>query len=228
MAERSKAPDLSSGSRKRAWNKGIRKEYLLEAIQKVPFHLLVFLGTGVRMVERSKAPDLSSGSREREQRYKKRVVVGSNLKVSFHLTRVSLFRSQDVRAVQGVRFKLWFSRKRAWNKGIRKEYLLEAIIKNPFISLVFLGSGVRMAERSKARDLSSGSRKRAPSGGSPSLGEVFTIGMMTQRTAPWENWHLERGFELLKTFGLVRWGLGGSVLLEGTGEKLSFASQPAR
>ncbi|GFW63647.1 uncharacterized protein TNCV_4329351 [Trichonephila clavipes] len=27
---------------------------------------------------------------------------------------------------------------------------------------------------------------------------------MTQRTAPWENWHLERGFELLRTFGLVR------------------------
>ncbi|GFT69890.1 putative RNA-directed DNA polymerase from transposon X-element [Trichonephila clavipes] len=26
---------------------------------------------------------------------------------------------------------------------------------------------------------------------------------MTQRTAPWENWHLERGFELLSTFGLV-------------------------
>ncbi|GFV86638.1 RNA-directed DNA polymerase from mobile element jockey [Trichonephila clavipes] len=25
---------------------------------------------------------------------------------------------------------------------------------------------------------------------------------MTQRTAPWENWHLERGFELLRTFGL--------------------------
>ncbi|GFU07012.1 hypothetical protein TNCV_5007801 [Trichonephila clavipes] len=28
--------------------------------------------------------------------------------------------------------------------------------------------------------------------------------MMTQQTAPWENWHLERGFELLRTFGLVR------------------------
>ncbi|GFY29945.1 hypothetical protein TNCV_4072581 [Trichonephila clavipes] len=27
---------------------------------------------------------------------------------------------------------------------------------------------------------------------------------MTQRTAPWENWHLEQGFELLRTFGLVR------------------------
>ncbi|GFX72101.1 uncharacterized protein TNCV_3050241 [Trichonephila clavipes] len=27
---------------------------------------------------------------------------------------------------------------------------------------------------------------------------------MTQWTAPWENWHLERGFELLRTFGLVR------------------------
>ncbi|GFU50744.1 hypothetical protein TNCV_241301 [Trichonephila clavipes] len=25
---------------------------------------------------------------------------------------------------------------------------------------------------------------------------------MTQRTAPWEKWHLERGFELLRTFGL--------------------------
>ncbi|GFX92372.1 hypothetical protein TNCV_787181 [Trichonephila clavipes] len=39
--------------------------------------------------------------------------------------------------------------------------------------------------------------------------------MMTQRTAPWENWHLERGFELLRTFGLVRWGLGGSGHVEG-------------
>ncbi|GFX37041.1 hypothetical protein TNCV_1175411 [Trichonephila clavipes] len=56
----------------------------------------------------------------------------------------------------------------------------------------------------------------------------FTIGMMTQQTAPWENWHLERGFELLRTFGLVRWGLGGSGHIEGTGEKLSFASQTAR
>ncbi|GFU08342.1 hypothetical protein TNCV_4962781 [Trichonephila clavipes] len=27
---------------------------------------------------------------------------------------------------------------------------------------------------------------------------------MTQWTAPWENWHLEWGFELLRTFGLVR------------------------
>ncbi|GFY07471.1 hypothetical protein TNCV_5086561 [Trichonephila clavipes] len=50
---------------------------------------------------------------------------------------------------------------------------------------------------------------------------------MTQRTAPWENWHLERGFELLRTFGLVRWGLGGSGHVESTGEKLSFASQAA-
>ncbi|GFT42933.1 hypothetical protein TNCV_1615041 [Trichonephila clavipes] len=50
---------------------------------------------------------------------------------------------------------------------------------------------------------------------------------MTQRTAPWKNWHLERGFELLRTFGLVRWGLGGSNHVEGTGEKLSFASQAA-
>ncbi|GFV74722.1 hypothetical protein TNCV_1039601 [Trichonephila clavipes] len=48
---------------------------------------------------------------------------------------------------------------------------------------------------------------------------------MTQWTAPWENWHLERGFELLRIFGLVRWGLGGSGNVEGTGEKLSFASQ---
>ncbi|GFU72585.1 uncharacterized protein TNCV_3746231 [Trichonephila clavipes] len=38
---------------------------------------------------------------------------------------------------------------------------------------------------------------------------------MTQRTAPWKNWHLERGFELLRTFGLVRWGLGGSGHVEG-------------
>ncbi|GFT03594.1 hypothetical protein TNCV_1082861, partial [Trichonephila clavipes] len=56
----------------------------------------------------------------------------------------------------------------------------------------------------------------------------FTFGMMTQRTTPWENWHLERGFELLRIFGLVRWGLGGSDHVEGTGEKLSFASQAAR
>ncbi|GFT51585.1 hypothetical protein TNCV_4626041 [Trichonephila clavipes] len=39
---------------------------------------------------------------------------------------------------------------------------------------------------------------------------------------------LGRGFELLRTFGLVRWGLGGSGHVEGTGEKLSFASQAAR
>ncbi|GFU64509.1 uncharacterized protein TNCV_2526241 [Trichonephila clavipes] len=81
-----------------------------------------------------------------------------------------------------------------------------------------------------------------PSGGSPSLvlwqsrtewNEVVSdgfslFGMMTQRTAPWEHWHLERGFELLRTFGLVRWGLGGCGHVEGTGEKLSFASQAAR
>ncbi|GFY49779.1 synembryn-A [Trichonephila inaurata madagascariensis] len=48
------------------------------------------------------------------------------------------------------------------------------------------------------------------------------------KTAPWENWHLERGFKLLRTFGLVRWGLGGSSHVEGTGEKLSFVSQAAR
>ncbi|GFT73788.1 hypothetical protein TNCV_1327871 [Trichonephila clavipes] len=45
---------------------------------------------------------------------------------------------------------------------------------------------------------------------------------MTQRTASWEIWHLERGFELLRTCGLVRWGLGGGGHVEGTGEKLSF------
>ncbi|GFX38930.1 hypothetical protein TNCV_747091 [Trichonephila clavipes] len=49
---------------------------------------------------------------------------------------------------------------------------------------------------------------------------------MTQRTAPWETWHLERGFELLRTFGLVRWGLGGSGHVEGTGEKLSLRLRP--
>ncbi|GFT57597.1 hypothetical protein TNCV_3137101 [Trichonephila clavipes] len=27
--------------------------------------------------------------------------------------------------------------------------------------------------------------------------------MMTQQTAPWENWHLERGVELLMIFGLL-------------------------
>ncbi|GFU15214.1 hypothetical protein TNCV_3937751 [Trichonephila clavipes] len=46
---------------------------------------------------------------------------------------------------------------------------------------------------------------------------------MTQRTAPWENWHLERGFELLRTFGLVRWGLGGSDHVEVT--KLSASTE---
>ncbi|GFS83492.1 uncharacterized protein TNCV_66381 [Trichonephila clavipes] len=51
---------------------------------------------------------------------------------------------------------------------------------------------------------------------------------MTQQTAPWENWDLERGVELLRIFGLVRWSLGGSGHVEGTGEKLSFASQAAR
>ncbi|GFU85580.1 uncharacterized protein TNCV_4308391 [Trichonephila clavipes] len=51
---------------------------------------------------------------------------------------------------------------------------------------------------------------------------------MTQRTASWEIWRLERGFELLRTFRLVRWGLGGGGHVEGTGEKLSFASQAAR
>ncbi|GFV61769.1 uncharacterized protein TNCV_189261 [Trichonephila clavipes] len=45
----------------------------------------------------------------------------------------------------------------------------------------------------------------------------FTFGMMTQRTASWEIWHLERGFELLRTFGLVRWGLGGGGHVEGIG-----------
>ncbi|GFR01968.1 hypothetical protein TNCT_190561, partial [Trichonephila clavata] len=56
----------------------------------------------------------------------------------------------------------------------------------------------------------------------------FTTGMTTQQTAPWENWHLEQGFKLLRTFGLVRWGLGGSGHVEGTGEKPSFASQAAK
>ncbi|GFV53003.1 uncharacterized protein TNCV_989831 [Trichonephila clavipes] len=51
---------------------------------------------------------------------------------------------------------------------------------------------------------------------------------MTQQTAPWGNWHLEWGVELLRIFGLVRWGLGGSGHVEGTGERLSFASQAAR
>ncbi|GFT33334.1 hypothetical protein TNCV_2383511 [Trichonephila clavipes] len=37
---------------------------------------------------------------------------------------------------------------------------------------------------------------------------------MTQQTAPWANWHLERSVELLRTFGLVRWGLGGSGHVE--------------
>ncbi|GFW94549.1 RNA-directed DNA polymerase from mobile element jockey [Trichonephila clavipes] len=38
--------------------------------------------------------------------------------------------------------------------------------------------------------------------------------MTTQQTAPWENWHLEWGVEFLRTFGLVRWGLGGSGHVE--------------
>ncbi|GFU94577.1 hypothetical protein TNCV_4583681 [Trichonephila clavipes] len=42
------------------------------------------------------------------------------------------------------------------------------------------------------------------------------------------NLALGAGFELLRTFGLVRWGLGGGGHVEGTGEKLSFASQAAR
>ncbi|GFY50632.1 hypothetical protein TNIN_302931, partial [Trichonephila inaurata madagascariensis] len=44
--------------------------------------------------------------------------------------------------------------------------------------------------------------------------------------APWENWRLEQGFKLLRTFGLVRWGLGGSGHVEGTGEKLSLRLSP--
>ncbi|GFR08217.1 uncharacterized protein TNCT_734081 [Trichonephila clavata] len=56
----------------------------------------------------------------------------------------------------------------------------------------------------------------------------FTTGVTLQQTASWENWHLERGFKLLRTFGLVKWGLGGSGHVEGIGEKLSFASQAAR
>ncbi|GFV29829.1 uncharacterized protein TNCV_2082941 [Trichonephila clavipes] len=34
---------------------------------------------------------------------------------------------------------------------------------------------------------------------------------MTQQTAPWENWLLERDFVLLRTFGLVKWGLGSEI-----------------
>ncbi|GFX50939.1 hypothetical protein TNCV_2732901 [Trichonephila clavipes] len=39
---------------------------------------------------------------------------------------------------------------------------------------------------------------------------------------------LGAGFVLLRTFGLLRWGLGGSSHVEVTAEKLSFASQAAR
>ncbi|GFW49997.1 uncharacterized protein TNCV_2315791 [Trichonephila clavipes] len=47
------------------------------------------------------------------------------------------------------------------------------------------------------------------------------------------NYSLEKlalgaGFELLRNFGLVRWGLGESGHVEGTAEKLSFASKAAR
>ncbi|GFT69170.1 hypothetical protein TNCV_3882381 [Trichonephila clavipes] len=63
--------------------------------------------------------------------------------------------------------------------------------------------------------------------GSPSLGDpralriewnevvsdgVFTIGMMTQRTAPGKTGTLERGFELLRTCGLVKWGLEDAAM----------------
>ncbi|GFS63604.1 hypothetical protein TNCV_1204601 [Trichonephila clavipes] len=56
---------------------------------------------------------------------------------------------------------------------------------------------------------------------------VFTFGMMTQRTAPWEHWHLERGFELLSIFWTSEVESGGSGHVKGTGEKLSFASPPS-
>ncbi|GFY78274.1 hypothetical protein TNIN_446341 [Trichonephila inaurata madagascariensis] len=52
----------------------------------------------------------------------------------------------------------------------------------------------------------------------------FTTSMMTQETAPWENWHLERGFKLLRTFGLERWGLGRSELPDNTGAWGSLTS----
>ncbi|GFQ96660.1 hypothetical protein TNCT_357351 [Trichonephila clavata] len=38
--------------------------------------------------------------------------------------------------------------------------------------------------------------------------------MTLQQTAPWENCHLERGVKFLRTFGLGRWGLGGSGHVE--------------
>ncbi|GFT94230.1 hypothetical protein TNCV_3922711 [Trichonephila clavipes] len=56
----------------------------------------------------------------------------------------------------------------------------------------------------------------------------FTFGMMTQRTAPGKTGTWSGVLNILRTFGLVRWGLGGSGHVEGTGEKLSFASQAAR
>ncbi|GFW81220.1 hypothetical protein TNCV_375691 [Trichonephila clavipes] len=80
-----------------------------------------------------------------------------------------------------------------------------------------------------------------PSGGSPSLvlwqtrtewnevaSDVFHYWYDDTTDCSWENWNLEWGVELLRTFGLVRWSLGGSGHVEGTGEKLSFASQAAR
>ncbi|GFS85750.1 hypothetical protein TNCV_2974271 [Trichonephila clavipes] len=60
MAERSKAPDLSSGSRKRAWESG------WPSGKGARFKLWFSKeSVGVRMAERYKAPDLSSGSLKR-------------------------------------------------------------------------------------------------------------------------------------------------------------------
>ncbi|GFQ77254.1 hypothetical protein TNCT_391871 [Trichonephila clavata] len=47
--------------------------------------------------------------------------------------------------------------------------------------------------------------------------------MTTQQTAPWEDWHLERGFKLLRTFGLVR-GLGGSGHVEDIGTQTEISN----
>ncbi|GFU77288.1 hypothetical protein TNCV_146221 [Trichonephila clavipes] len=143
MAERSKAPDLSSGSRKRAWVSSSQDGRAVEDLSSGSRK-----SVGVRMAERSKAPDLSSGSRKRAW--------NDSLRIFF--------------VVGSLIFKLWFSK----SKGIRKDLLTVVVGSNHKVSFhltrVF-GSGVRMAERSKAPDLSSGSRKRAWESGWPSSKE---------------------------------------------------------
>ncbi|GFV09630.1 hypothetical protein TNCV_277751 [Trichonephila clavipes] len=115
MADRSKAYRFTEAfARKRAWVPTPLLTIVLTFQARYSIFSLVFLGSGLRMAEWSKAPDLSSGSRKRAwQKNKKRVVVGSNHKVSFHLTRVSWCGSQDGRASNVPDLSSGF-RKRAW------------------------------------------------------------------------------------------------------------------